>query len=119
MSRFYKGSIFSEQERDGWIYGSFMPDGFHKDDRAEIKVKTLKKCFTGSPHYQKTATKLDIIWKGEAVWEVNAEDIELHAGDYLVIPPKVTTTVKKIITDEVVVQTIKIPSVPNDKVIGE
>ena len=53
-----KGNVFDEQERNGWIYGNFMPEGLAKDDRAEIKIAKLNNSFTSKPHYNKTSTKL-------------------------------------------------------------
>jgi mannose-6-phosphate isomerase-like protein (cupin superfamily) len=111
-----KGNVFEEQERNGWMYGSFMPDGLAKDQRAEIKVARLSKSFTSKPHYNKTSTKLDIIWNGKAVWEVEGKEVEMNSGDYLIIPPRTIVGVKKILSDELVVQTIRFPSIPNDKV---
>ena len=112
-----KGNVFKEQsERRGWTYGNFMPEGFAKDDRAEIKVAKLNSSFTSEPHYNKTSTKLDIIWEGKAIWNVDGNDIELNTGDYLIIPPKTIVFVKKVISEELVVQTIRVPSTPDDKV---
>ena len=113
-----KGNAFQEQTRRGWIYGDFMPEGLSKDARAEIKIVKLDKSFTAGPHYNKTGTKLDIIWSGHAIWEVEGQEVELKAGDYLIIPPKTTTAVKKVLSDEVIVQTLKFPSVHGDKVMG-
>lgn len=112
-----KGNVFQEQERDGWIYGNFMPEGdISKDERAEIKVAKLDKDFTSKPHFNKTSTKLDIIWNGQAIWEVDGKEIEMITGDYVIIPPKTIVCVKKVLSDELVVQTIRIPSTPDDKV---
>lgn len=114
---FKKGNVFTETDKDGWIYGNFMPEGdVARDDRAEIKVARLDKNFTSKPHFNKTATKLDIIWNGKAIWEVDGEEVELNTGDYLIIPPKTTACIKKILSEELIVQTIKIPSILDDKV---
>lgn len=112
-----KGNAFLEQERNGWIYGNFMPEGLAKDDRAEIKIAKLDKSFTSESHYNKTSTKLDIIWSGKAIWEVDGQEIEMNDGDYLIIPPKIVVSVKKVLSDELIVQTIRFPSSPDDKVI--
>jgi quercetin dioxygenase-like cupin family protein len=112
-----KGNVFQEQDKNGWIYGNFMPDGdLAKDSRAEIKIATLDNTFTSKPHFNKTTTKIDIIWQGKAIWQVNGEDIEMNTGDYLIIPPKTTVCIKKVISDELTVQTIRFPSIPDDKV---
>jgi quercetin dioxygenase-like cupin family protein len=111
-----KGNVFSENERHGWIYGHFMPEGLSRDSRVEIKVVQLDKSFSSPPHYAKIGTKLDIIWEGDAIWIVDDKEIEMHAGDYVIIPPKVTVGVKKVLSDKIIVQTIKIPSIPDDKI---
>ena len=111
-----KGNAFQEQERNGWIYGNFMPEGLAQDERAEIKIVKLDSSFTSESHYNKTSTKLDIIWSGQAIWEVDGEEIEMYSGDYLIIPPKTTACIKKILSSELVVQTIRFPSIPDDKV---
>ena len=36
-----------------------------------------------------------------------------------IIPPKVAVAVKKVLSDELIVQTVKIPSDPTDKVVEE
>ena len=114
--KFHKGNFLKEQERKGWIFGSFMPEGLQKDDRVEIKVKNLDKNFTSKPHFQEKATKIEFIFSGKAVWEIDGKDYELKSGDYIVIPPKITTAVKKVLEEPTLCQTIKIPSVPEDKV---
>lgn len=117
MPKFEKGNFYKEQDRNGWIYGNFMPEGLHRDDRVEIKLTKLPKSYSNKPHYQKTATKLDIIWKGRAIWEISGEEVELNDGDYVIIPPKVRTAIKDVLSSELIVQTIKIPSTPEDKVV--
>lgn len=115
-----KGNVFDEQERKGWIYGSFMNEGdVAKDERAEIKVTKLDKSFTSKPHYNKASTKLDIVWQGIAIWEVDGQEIEMKTGDYLIIPPGTIVCVKKVLSEELIVQTIRIPSLSGDKVIVE
>ena len=111
-----KGNVLEEQERNGWIYGNFMPEGLAKDERAEIKVAKLDNTFTSEPHYNKTSTKLDIIWSGQAIWEVDGNEVEMNTGDYLIIPPKTTVCIKKVLSPELVVQTIRFPSTQDDKV---
>jgi quercetin dioxygenase-like cupin family protein len=113
-----KGNILGEQkERNGWIYGNFMPNGdLAKDERIEIKVVDLNNTFTSKPHYNKTSTKIDMVWEGEAIWQIEGEDIEMKRGDYLIIPPETSTCIKKVISDKLVVQTIKFPSISDDKV---
>lgn len=112
-----KGNVFLEKERQGWIYGKFMPDNdLAKDERAEIKVAKLDNSFTSKPHYNKTSTKIDIIWEGKAIWLVDGKEIEMKTGDYLIIPPKTVACIKKVISDELIVQTLRFPSIPDDKV---
>lgn len=114
---FKKGNAFAEQDRDGWIYGSFMPEGLQKDDRAEIKITTYNAGYSNEYHSQKTATKIDIIWQGEAVWGIDGEDVPLKSGDYIIVPPGVRTRMKQVISSTLIVQTIKFPSDPSDKIL--
>lgn len=111
-----KGNVFEEQERNGWFYGSFMPEGIAKDERAEIKVAKLGNSFTSKPHYNKTSTKIDIIWEGKAIWEVDGKEIEMNKGDYLIVPPNTVVCIKKVLSDELIVQTLRFPSTLDDKV---
>jgi quercetin dioxygenase-like cupin family protein len=111
-----KGNFLKEQSRNGWIYGSFMPEGLQKDDRVEVKITKWKKGSENTPHFQKTATKIDIMFEGKGVWEIDGQDVELNSGDYVIVPPKVVTRIKSVLTDEILVQTIKVPSDPADKV---
>jgi mannose-6-phosphate isomerase-like protein (cupin superfamily) len=116
---FKKGNVFEESDRNGWIYGNFMPlNDLAKDDRAEIKVAKLDNSFTSKPHYNKTSTKLDIIWEGRAIWEVDEAEVEMNKGDYLIIPPKTVVCIKKVLSEILIVQTIRIPSTPDDKVMA-
>jgi quercetin dioxygenase-like cupin family protein len=112
-----KGNVFHEQERKGWIYGAFMPEGPHHDERIEIKVAVWKKGSQNSYHYQKIATKIDIIWQGHVLWEIDGSDVELKKGDYVIVPPNIKTRIKNVLSDEAIVQTIKFPSLPEDKII--
>lgn len=114
---FTKGNVFDGKGQNGWFYGSFMPDGIQKDQRVEIKVAKLNKSFTSKPHYNKTSTKIDIIWQGQAIWEVDGKEIKMSSGDYLIIPPKTKVSVKEVLSNEMIVQTVRIPSIPNDKVL--
>lgn len=110
------GNFFKEQTRNGWIYGSFMPEGPHKDDRVEIKMAVWKKGQENEYHSQKTATKIDLILEGEVVWEIDGEDVGLKKGDYVIVPPLVKARVKEIVSDEALVETIKFPSLPDDRI---
>jgi quercetin dioxygenase-like cupin family protein len=115
--KYFKGNVLKEQSRNGWLLGHFMPTGLTKSSDLEIKIITLSKGFRSEPHYNKTSTKIDLIWKGKAIWLVDGREIIMNSGDYLVISPKIVVCVKKVLSDEIVVQTIKYPSVANDKVL--
>ena len=114
--KFLKGNVFEEQSRNGWIYGHFMPEGLAHDDHLEIKIAKLDNAFTSKPHYNKSSTKIDIIWEGEAIWEVDGKEIEVNSGSYLIIPPGTSACIKKVLSKTITVQTIRTPSIPDDKV---
>lgn len=111
-----KGKVFADSSHQGWFYGSFMPEGLQKDDRVEIKVAEYDASCSSPLHYQKTATKIDIIWEGEAIWVVDGEEIKVQKGDYIIIPPLTQAGIRKVISKKLIVQTIKFPSLPGDKV---
>lgn len=111
-----KGNVFEEKERNGWFYGSFMPKGISKDARVEIKVVKLDNSFTSKPHYNKVSTKIDIVWEGKAIWEVDGKEAEMNKGDYLIVPPNTVVCIKKVLSDELIVQTLRFPSTLDDKV---
>lgn len=95
-----------------------MPEGdLAKDNRVEIKIAVLDSSFTSEPHYNKLSTKIDIVWEGEAIWQINKREVEMKKGDYVIIPPKTIVCVKKILSDKLIVQVIRFPSITNDKVI--
>ncbi len=113
---FTKGNFLQEQSNKGWIYGSFMPEGPHKDDRLEIKMAVWKKGQENHYHSQKTATKIDLILEGEVIWEIEDQDVRLTKGDYVIIPPRVRARVKEIVSGEAFFQTLKFPSIPEDRI---
>lgn len=113
-----KGNAFAEQDRNGWIYGNFMPRCLTRDNGAEIKITKLNNSFTSEPHYNKTSTKIDIIWSRDAIWEVDGTEISMSTGDYLIVAPQTTVCIRKVLSDELIVQTLRFPSTPDDKVMG-
>lgn len=113
---FHKSNVFNEKNRNGWFYGSFIPEGLAKDNRVEIKLVKLNKSFSSKPHFNRTATKIDLVLSGSAIWEVDGQEVTMAVGDYLIIPPATVFCIKQLLTDEITVQTIKIPSIPDDTV---
>ena len=110
-----KRNVFDKSNTQGWLYGTFMPEGLQKDDRVEIKILKYPKSFTSPLHYQKIATKIEIIWEGNSLWRIDDEEIILKSGDYIILPPMTKTAIVKILSDYLILETIKIPSYPKDK----
>ena len=96
-----------------------MQEGLQKDTRGELKVTTWSKGYSNTYHYQKTATKIDMLWSGEAVWEIDGTEVQVAAGDYVIVPPGIKTRIKNVLSDIIVVQTVKFPSIPDDKVVED
>lgn len=68
---------------------------------------------------QLCSTELTIILKGKIDGEVDGEKIKLEAGEYILISPKVESGFPDNVFEYVVGLTIKIPSIPNDKITGD
>ena len=111
-----RGNWQKEQERNGWIFGWFMPEGLAKDKRLEVKVASFPKGFSNNPHYQKTATKIDLVIRGEVIYETDGEDMKLVEGDYVILAPKTMSRIKEVLSEDFQIQTLKFPSVADDRV---
>tara|TARA_Y100000034_G_scaffold135638_1_gene208379 strand:+ start:3058 stop:3378 length:321 start_codon:yes stop_codon:yes gene_type:complete len=93
----------------GWIIGNFQPS-LLKTDLFEIGIQQYKKDFIAEKHYQKIATEYNIILEGSAI--VNKKIVNKH--DIFIFKPKEITEFKTL--SHCSVLSIKIPSVPNDKI---
>jgi mannose-6-phosphate isomerase-like protein (cupin superfamily) len=116
---YYQGNIDNDRERElqnrkQWLVGRFL-DGHRSTEAFALKYWKFKK---GEPinhptKYEELATECDIILEGSVKGHIDGEEVILRKGDYVVIPPKVTSNlIEELLTDEVVGITIKAPSLP-------
>ena len=110
-----------EEKDEKWLFGNlfqFNEGDFEKTDLFEMKYWTFKT--TDNPDHelkvQRNATEYTFIITGEIIGKVEAEKVNLKAGDYIIIKPgTVNNLVEKVIKDVIGI-TIKTPSSQNDTV---
>jgi len=106
----------------GWFMGHFVKEGLRKTDKIEIKWWTFPrgKVKDHENKIQFYETEITIILEGEIVGHINGEEINLKHGEYVVIPPRIENNFpENVISEKVVGLTIKIPSLPSDKITGD
>jgi len=94
----------------GWFVGNFEPSLLKSPD-FEICVKYFSKGDTEERHYQRVATEITVLVKGEA----RIGDAYLSAGDIIQIEPFEVADFEAL--SEVALVAIKFPSIPSDKVV--
>lgn len=125
--KFYKGNCKEDgleypTSGGGWFMGYFVKEGFRKSDRIEIKwwEFTQGKIKDHENKIQFYATEITIILKGEIVGHINGEEINLKQGEYVIIPPRIENSFpENVISKKVVGITIKLPSLPSDKITSD
>lgn len=124
---YYKGNFFEDYEREynprrGWLLGQFMneknPDKRGTDKMAIKFWRFEKDKPTNHPaKYQRFAVECTFILKGRIRAQIDYNDIELTAGDYVVIPPNIVSNLAMTILEDAEGLTIKAPSCnPDDTV---
>ena len=96
----------------GWFVGDFSPCVFGTND-FEVAVKYYKKGECESRHYHKIATEITCIAQGR----VKMNGVEFSAGEIVLITPKESTDFLAL--EDTITAVVKIPSVKNDKFLGE
>lgn len=99
------------QFKDGWFIGNFDPS-IARSSKFEICVKEFTLGEREFAHYQKTATEITLILKGQVRMGNNL----LSENDILVIEPMEICDFEAI--SDCKVLGIKFPSLPNDKVLA-
>jgi quercetin dioxygenase-like cupin family protein len=96
---------------NGWIVGSFMPEGLLKLEEVEIKYWEFA-AGEEAKSYQKESAIVEctFILKGRTRCLVNGDEIELKAGDYIVIHPGTPNNTVAEILEDAQGLTIKAPS---------
>ena len=122
---FYKrytiGSFLDNQETTGgWFIGRFIPKHcLEYDKNVEISVKILPKHWGKSNeharHYHQKAKEIGIIIKGKVTVEFDGNRLSLRRGDYYVLSPGCVEKYLDV-KEPLELVTIKIPSIPDDKI---
>jgi quercetin dioxygenase-like cupin family protein len=95
----------------GWIVGNFKKTLFSSED-VEVAIKHTPKDTSIERHYQKVATEYNYIVSGQ----VNANGVELSAGDIFTYAPGEITELE--ILEDTTIVVIKTPSLGyDDKVV--
>jgi len=116
--KFYIGNFKEESKlKNGWFIGHFMEDGLRKTDKFEVKYWEFP---PGKADHEKKiqccSYEITFILKGRIDGEVAGGRIELKAGDYIIIKPKITNGFPDNVFEYVEGLTVKVPSIPGDKI---
>jgi quercetin dioxygenase-like cupin family protein len=122
---FYKGNYRDEAEVEStdprkdkwWVFGHFMQGGYRKTQAMGLKYwkfkkgeETLHKPKKGEP----VATECDLILEGKVRGTIDGEIITLSAGEYVIIPPNISSNlIEEVLEEPLVGLTVKAPSNPD------
>jgi hypothetical protein len=95
----------------GWFLGNFEPT-LLKSSNFEVALKHFKAGTTEPLHYQKTALEFTVIVSGKCI----LAGIECGPNDIIKIDPFEAASFEAI--EDCVLISVKSPSIPNDKVLG-
>lgn len=96
----------------GWFVGDFEPSVLKSKD-VEVGVKEYKKGDYEQKHHHKIATEITLIAKGR----VKMNGVEYQKGDIIVIEPNEASDFEAL--EDTMSVVVKMPSVLNDKYLGE
>ena len=96
--------------KGGWIAGKFRPTAFYTP-HFEVALKRHRQGEPWAAHYQRVATEINLVLSG--ILELNGQ--KFHRDDIIVVPPMLVT--KPVFVTDCQVMCIKVPSLPNDKVL--
>jgi len=118
---FYIGSYKKdgiEGPNRGWIIGTFMADKPRKNEELEIKYWEFEKGIEHD-HPPKTSSIIEctIILSGQTKAMIDAQEVILSAGDYIVIEPNTPNNLVAEILEDTSGLTIKAPSDPSAKTV--
>ncbi len=124
---YYSGNFYQDRENDpkrnGWLVGRFMNEKVNDlrgTDKVEIKFWKFEKGVpTKHPSkYQRFATEYTFVLRGKIRGRIGLKELELEAGNYVVIPPNVISNLAiEVLSGEAAEGiTIKAPSLPGDTV---
>lgn len=97
---------------NGWFVGDFEPCAWKSKD-FEVAVKYYKKGQCEAKHYHKIATEITLIIQGR----VKMGGVEFREGQIVLLEP--CKSVDFIALTDAITAVVKVPSVKNDKFLGE
>lgn len=97
---------------NGWFVGDFEPCAWKSKD-FEVAVKYYKKGQCEAKHYHKVATEITLIIQGR----VRMGGVEFREGQIVLLEP--CESVDFIALTDAITAVVKVPSVKNDKFLGE
>jgi len=124
---YYKGNFYQDYKREypirrGWLLGQFMNEKENDKrgtDKMAIKFWQFKKDepTNHKTKYQRFSAECTFILKGKLRARIDSNEIELVAGDYVVIPANIVSNLALEILEDAEGLTIKAPScIPDDTV---
>ncbi len=97
--------------RGGWFIGDFSPT-LEPTPHAEVCVKRYAAGDTEPLHFQRVATEYTVVISGRC----RIGDVEVGPDEILRIPPGEAADFEAL--EDVVLVAVKVPSLPDDKVLG-
>lgn len=95
----------------GWFIGNFLPSVWQTSE-FEVCIKRYVKGESEPVHFQKSSTEITVIIEGSALMGTH----QLSQGDIIVLAPLEECSF--IALSDVTLVAVKLPSLPNDKVIS-
>jgi len=119
--KFYIGNYKEEAKlRKGWFVGHFMDNDLRKRKEFEVKYWEFP---PGKAYHEKKiqccAFEITFLLKGKIDGIVDKGRITLEEGQYIIVPPKVMNGFPDNVFEYSEGLTIKIPSIPGDKITKE
>jgi mannose-6-phosphate isomerase-like protein (cupin superfamily) len=108
--------------RGGWLLGVFFGDDPHEGPRATeaLEVKYWTATPDGSvdhPTKISETTEWSVILSGRVTARLGADEVELRAGDYVLIHPGTPNNLVATVMEDVAAITVKAPSDPTAKTV--
>jgi len=109
------------QMKLGYFVGDFFPTAY-RTSACEVALKKHRKGEAWPRHYQKTATEINLLLSGMMEVEISTEfkdykRVTIEAGDIFTVDPN--ERLKPHFLQDCVLVVVKVPSIPNDKVVEE
>ncbi|HUS26122.1 MAG TPA: hypothetical protein VMY99_02125 [Nevskiaceae bacterium] len=115
---YYIGNFKQDSaHHQGWFVGEFIEQKPRQTRLFEIKYWHFAVGPTKRRNKTSTATECTLLLKGHVQGSINGQPIELHAGEYAVIPPGMVNNLEEKVLQAAEGLTIKAPSNVHNKTI--